>query len=174
MSGPRRRIEVSRVVNAPPRKVFAFLTRPDNNRALDTRRMIRGSADHHRVTGAGAAIVMNMWVMTRGDDLGLARVATRHRLVATRKNFPAGSMRFVDRQPGWIIANKPTPTRTNPTASQKNSVRDAPGSSTVTHVGSLGSYQTSTVSPGRRCFPCPRAETFSIQFPSGAWNRTLV
>ena len=67
MPGTRRRIEVSRVANAPARKVFAFLTRPDNHRALDTSGMIRSSADHHRVTETGAVFVMNMHNEIKGD-----------------------------------------------------------------------------------------------------------
>jgi uncharacterized protein YndB with AHSA1/START domain len=67
MPGARRRIEVSRVVNAPAGKVFAFLTKPDNHCALDTSGMIRSSADHHRVTETGAVFVMNMHNQTKGD-----------------------------------------------------------------------------------------------------------
>jgi hypothetical protein len=54
MGRPSRRIEVSRVINAPAMKVFAFLATPDNHVALDTSGMIRGSADHRTVTEAGA------------------------------------------------------------------------------------------------------------------------
>jgi uncharacterized protein YndB with AHSA1/START domain len=67
MSTPRRRIEVSRVINAPAAKVFAFLSRPDNHLVLDTSGMIRGSADHHTVTAAGEVFVMNMHNEIKGD-----------------------------------------------------------------------------------------------------------
>jgi uncharacterized protein YndB with AHSA1/START domain len=67
MCTPTRRIEVSRVVNAPAPKVFAFVTRPDNHLALDTSGMIRGSADHRTVTAAGNVFVMNMHNEIKGD-----------------------------------------------------------------------------------------------------------
>lgn len=60
-------IRVCRVVSASAGRVFAFLADADNHRVLDTSGMIRGSADHARLTEVGAVFVMNMHNPIKGD-----------------------------------------------------------------------------------------------------------
>jgi hypothetical protein len=56
MSSKARKLDASRVINAPARKIFAFLARPDNHVLLDTSGMIRGSADHATMTEMGRGV----------------------------------------------------------------------------------------------------------------------
>ena len=67
MAGGIRMIRVCRVVSASAGRVFAFLADADNHRVLDTSGMIRGSADHARLTEVGAVFVMNMHNPIKGD-----------------------------------------------------------------------------------------------------------
>jgi hypothetical protein len=67
MSSKARKLDASRVINAPARKIFAFLARPDNHVLLDTSGMIRGSADHATMTEMGAVFAMNRHNEMNGD-----------------------------------------------------------------------------------------------------------
>ena len=62
------RIQVSRVVDAPADRVFAFLTTPDNHVVLDTSGMILSAADHRPFSELGAVFVMNMRAGNRVEN----------------------------------------------------------------------------------------------------------
>jgi uncharacterized protein YndB with AHSA1/START domain len=62
-----RTITVSRQVDAPAGRVFAFLADPANHRALDTTGTIRGAADAGTVTHVGQVFVINMRNAFKGD-----------------------------------------------------------------------------------------------------------
>lgn len=67
MSRTARSIEVSRVVDAPVERVFAFLADPANHAALDTSGMVRGAATGVSIGGVGDVFVMNMHNAFKGD-----------------------------------------------------------------------------------------------------------
>jgi uncharacterized protein YndB with AHSA1/START domain len=67
VADPARTIEVSRVVDAPAARIFAFLAEPDNHLFLDTSGMVRGSADHRTVRAEGDVFVMNMRNRAKGE-----------------------------------------------------------------------------------------------------------
>ncbi|MBB6375830.1 uncharacterized protein YndB with AHSA1/START domain [Pseudonocardia eucalypti] len=67
MSDDSRLIRVSRAIDAPAKRVFAFLANAENHQALDTSGMVRGSADHARLDRVGAVFVMNMYNPIMGD-----------------------------------------------------------------------------------------------------------
>jgi uncharacterized protein YndB with AHSA1/START domain len=60
-------ITVTRVVDAPAARVFAYLANPANHRALDTSGMIQGAADPRPITEIGQVFVMNMHNPIKGD-----------------------------------------------------------------------------------------------------------
>jgi uncharacterized protein YndB with AHSA1/START domain len=62
-----RSIAVSRVVDAPVERVFAFLSDPANHVAFDTSGMVRGAATGARIGGVGEVFVMNMSNAFKGD-----------------------------------------------------------------------------------------------------------
>jgi uncharacterized protein YndB with AHSA1/START domain len=62
-----RSIAVSRVVDAPVERVFAFLSDPANHVAFDTSGMVRGAASGARIGGVGEVFVMNMNNAFKGD-----------------------------------------------------------------------------------------------------------
>jgi uncharacterized protein YndB with AHSA1/START domain len=62
-----RSIEVSRVVDAPLERVFAFLADPANHVALDTSGMVRGAATGAVIARVGDVFVMNMHNASKGD-----------------------------------------------------------------------------------------------------------
>jgi uncharacterized protein YndB with AHSA1/START domain len=60
-------IGVSRVIDAPAARIFAFLTDPDNHAQFDPSGLVRGSADHTRLSGHGMVFVMDMHHDVKGD-----------------------------------------------------------------------------------------------------------
>jgi uncharacterized protein YndB with AHSA1/START domain len=62
-----RSIKVSRLVDAPPARVFAFLSNPGNHIAFDTSGMVRGAATSATIAGVGEVFVMNMHNPIKGD-----------------------------------------------------------------------------------------------------------
>ncbi len=67
MSVPVRRLEVSRVIDAPAAVIFSFLNTPANHVALDASGMVREAADPGALTGVGEVFVMNMRRAPAGD-----------------------------------------------------------------------------------------------------------
>ncbi|WP_028925016.1 SRPBCC family protein [Pseudonocardia acaciae] len=55
-----RRIQVTRTIDAPAGRIFAFLADPDNHPAFDTSGMVRASAGHVTLDAVGTVFVMNM------------------------------------------------------------------------------------------------------------------
>jgi uncharacterized protein YndB with AHSA1/START domain len=62
-----RRIRVSRLIDAPASKVFAFLAEPANHARLDTSGMIRSAANVVPIRATGDVFVMNMHNEIMGD-----------------------------------------------------------------------------------------------------------
>lgn len=62
-----RSIEVSRLVDAPAARVFAFLSDPANHIAFDTSGMVCGAATTATIAGVGDVFVMNMHNPIKGD-----------------------------------------------------------------------------------------------------------
>jgi uncharacterized protein YndB with AHSA1/START domain len=60
-------ITVTRLIEAPAARVFAYLANPANHHALDTSGMIRSAADPRPITHIGQVFVMNMHNATYGD-----------------------------------------------------------------------------------------------------------
>lgn len=75
MSSKARKLDASRVINAPARKIFAFLARPDNHVLPGTSGMIRGPAGHATMTEMGAVFAMNMHNEMKGDHQAENHVA---------------------------------------------------------------------------------------------------
>ena len=67
MSDEVRRIEVSRLVDAPAARIFAYLTNADNHPCFDTSGMVRASADHAVLRGEGSVFVMDMHNAVKGE-----------------------------------------------------------------------------------------------------------
>ncbi|WP_216902394.1 SRPBCC family protein [Nocardia alni] len=67
MSVPVRRLEVSRVIDAPAAVIFSFLNTPANHVALDASGMVREAAGPGALTGVGAVFVMTMHRAPVGD-----------------------------------------------------------------------------------------------------------
>jgi uncharacterized protein YndB with AHSA1/START domain len=63
---PFRSISVSRIIDAPPFQVFAFLAEPANHVRLDTSGMIRSAADGSGIRATGDVFLMNMYNDIRG------------------------------------------------------------------------------------------------------------
>lgn len=59
-------LEASRIVEAPPDKIFALLTTPDRHPELDASGTVRGSRTHHPLAAVGDVFEMEM----HGEDMG--------------------------------------------------------------------------------------------------------
>lgn len=67
VSEENKSITVSRVVDAPPERVFALLADPDRHPDLDASGMVRASRTHLAITELGDVFVMDMHGADRGD-----------------------------------------------------------------------------------------------------------
>ncbi|MPZ82367.1 MAG: hypothetical protein GEV28_18990 [Actinophytocola sp.] len=67
MGSESRNITVTRLIEAPASRVFAYLADPANHQALDTSGMIRGAASPGPITHVGQVFVMNMNNAIKGD-----------------------------------------------------------------------------------------------------------
>jgi uncharacterized protein YndB with AHSA1/START domain len=67
LSDEVRRIEVSRLVDAPAARIFAYLTNTENHPCFDTSGMVRASVDHAVLRGEGSVFVMDMYNALRGE-----------------------------------------------------------------------------------------------------------
>jgi len=61
-----KQLEASRIVEAPPDKIFALLTTPDRHPELDASGAVRGSRTHHPLSAVGDVFEMEM----HGEDMG--------------------------------------------------------------------------------------------------------
>ena len=61
-----KQLEASRIVEAPPDKIFALLITPDRHPELDASGTVRGSRTHHPLSAVGDVFEMEM----HGEDMG--------------------------------------------------------------------------------------------------------
>lgn len=123
-----RAIRVSRVIDAPAARIFAFLTSADNHPVLDTSGMILGSADHARLDRVGGVFVMNMHNGIKGDH----RVAN-HVVVYE----PDRAIGWAPAEPGREPAGHTYVWRLVPTADGRTEVSQTYDWSAFTHLEML-------------------------------------
>jgi uncharacterized protein YndB with AHSA1/START domain len=122
------RVEVSRVVEAPAARIFAFLAAADNHPCFDTSGMVRASADHATLDGEGAVFVMDM----HNDIKGAHRV--ENHVVAFERDRVIG---WAPAEPGQVPAGHTFVWRLTPLDDDRTLVSQTYDWSAFTHTDML-------------------------------------
>jgi uncharacterized protein YndB with AHSA1/START domain len=128
MSDESRKITVTRVVDVPVARVFAYLADPANHLALDTSGMIRGCADPRPITETGQVFAMNMHNSMRGDHQVENHVVTFE---------PGHAIGWAPAEPGHPPAGHTYTWRLTPTGDGRTVVSQTHDWSAFTHTDML-------------------------------------